>query len=96
MASATYVSVLVRSHLRAITPLPREELAALKLAISELGAVGRNLNQIARAANQGVPISSVGREEFRAILNVCEALRDHTKGLLKSNAASWVSGYVQD
>src|SRR5579883_381944 len=65
MASATYVSVLVRSHLRAITPLPREELAALKLAISELGAVGRNLNQIARAANQGVPISSVGREEFR-------------------------------
>jgi len=41
MASATYVSVLVRSHLRELTPLPREELAALKLAISELGAVGR-------------------------------------------------------
>src|SRR5690348_8579929 len=27
MASATYISVLVRSHLRALTPLPKDELA---------------------------------------------------------------------
>ena len=51
MASATYVSVLVRSHLRALAPLPKDELVALKRAVSELGAMGRNLNQIARAAN---------------------------------------------
>ena len=95
MASATYVSVLVRSHLRSLAPLPKEELAALKRAVSELSAVGRNLNQIARAANQGARVGGVGHDEFRAILKICEALRDHTKGLIKANAASWTSGHAE-
>lgn len=93
MASATYVSVLVRSHLRSLAPLPKDELVALKRAVSEMGVVGRNLNQIARAANQGARMGDVGHDEFRAILKICEALRDHTKNLIKANAASWVSGH---
>jgi hypothetical protein len=96
MASATYVSVLVRSHLRELTPLPKDELAALKRAVGELGAIGRNLNQMTRAVNQGGRIGGLGREEFRAILKVCEALRDHTKDLIKANGASWTSGYAED
>lgn len=95
MASATYVSVLVRSHLRALTPLPKDELVALKRAASELGAVGRNLNQIARAANQGARGGGIGHDEFRAILKLCEALRDHTKNMIKANAASWMSGHAE-
>ena len=95
MASATYVSVLVRSHLRSLAPLPKQELVALKRAVGELGAIGRNLNQIARAANQGARAGGVGHDEFRAILKVCEALRDHTKSLIKVNAASWVSGHAE-
>jgi hypothetical protein len=95
MASATYVSVLVRSHLRALTPLPKDELAALKHAVSELGAIGRNLNQITRAIHQGTHTASAERGEFEAILKICEALRDHTKSLIKANAASWASGYAE-
>jgi len=95
MASATYVSVLVRSHLRALAPLPKDELVALKRTVSELGAVGRNLNQIARAANQGSRAGSVGHDEFRVILKICEALRDHTKDLIKVNATSWISGHAE-
>lgn len=95
MASARYVSVLVRSHLHELAPLPRDELVALKRATSELGAVGRNLNQIARAANQGIRVGGIGHDEFRAILKICEALRDHTKNLIKANAASWVSGHAE-
>jgi hypothetical protein len=95
MAAATYVSVLVRVHLRAIIPLPKYELLALKHTVSELGAIGRNLNQIARAANVGSPIAGVGRDEFKAILKVCEALRDHTKGLIKVNTASWAAGHAE-
>lgn len=95
MAAATYVSVLVRSHLRDLAPLPKEELLALKRTVSELGAVGRNLNQIARAVNGGSRIAGVGREEFRAILKVCEALRDHTKNLIKANTASWARGHAE-
>jgi hypothetical protein len=96
MAAATYASVLLRSHLRALAPLPRDELAALKHAASELGSIGRNLNQITRAINQGARIAWPGRGEFEAILKICEALRDHTKDLIKSNAASWAtSGYAE-
>jgi hypothetical protein len=96
MASATYLSVLLRSHLRALTPIPKDELAALKCAIGELGAVGRNLNQLARAANQGARVVALGRDEFRAMLKICEPLRSHTKDLIKANTASWASGYAED
>ena len=68
MPSATYVSVLVRSHLRNLAPLPKEELLALKRSVAELGAIGRNLNQIARAANQGGKPAGPGREDLKAML----------------------------
>jgi hypothetical protein len=95
MASATYASVLVRAHLRSLAPLPKDELVTLKQAVSELSAIGRNLNHIARAASSGARVAGVGNEEFRAILKICEGLRDHTKSLIKSNAASWASGYAE-
>ena len=92
--AATYLSILARAHLRGLTPLPKAELLALERSVSELGRLGRNINQIARAANQGAPVSAPGRDDFRAILRVCEALRDHVKGLLQANLKSWRQGYA--
>ena len=89
MASATYAAVLLRSHLRNAVPLPKEELLALKRSIAELGAIGRNLNQIARAVNSGERVSLPGRQELLAMLKIGDALRDHVKALLKANTASW-------
>ena len=94
MAPATYVSVLVRSHLRSLAPLPKEELLAVKKAIAELGGIGRNLNQIARAANQGERVSGPGREQVSAMIRVCEGLRDHVKELLSANLRSWEQGHA--
>jgi predicted DNA-binding protein len=85
MPSATYVSVLVRSHLRNLTPLPKEELLALKRSVAELGTIGRNLNQIARAANHSGRPPGPGREDLRAMLGVAEGLRDYVKALLRAN-----------
>jgi hypothetical protein len=96
MKSATYVASLTRCHLRQVTPLPTAEFLALKRSIGELAAIGRNLNQIARAANSGNQGSPSGKDEFRAMLKVCEALRDNTKALLKANVTSWEIGYGQD
>jgi hypothetical protein len=53
LPSATYVSLLVRAHLRGVAPLPKTEYLALKQSVVELTGIGRNLNQIARVANQG-------------------------------------------
>ena len=95
MAAATYVSVLVRAHLRGLQPLPKQELLALKRLVAELGTIGRNLNQIARAANQGGRVAGPQREDLRAFLNVCEALRDNVKGVIKANLSSWEAGYAK-
>lgn len=93
--AATYVSVLVRAHLRSLAPLPKEELLALRRTVSELSAIGRNLNQIARIANQAPKVSAPHQEELRTMLRLCEGLRDHVKGLLKANLRSWEVGYAE-
>jgi hypothetical protein len=95
MRPATYVSVLIRSHLRQLAPLPKDELLALKRCIGELASIGRNINQIAKAVNEGGRAPGSVREEFRAMLKICEALRDNTKELLKVNVISWETGHAQ-
>jgi len=93
--ASTYVSMLVRAHLRALTPLPKLELLALKRAAAELASVGRNLNQIARAANEGGRVTGPGREDLRAILKVCAGLRDHVRALMHANVKSWENGHAE-
>lgn len=94
MRPATYASVLLRSHMRQLTPLPKEELLALKRSIALLASIGRNINQIAKAANQGGRIADSAGAEFRAMLKICVALRDNTKTLLKANETSWGRAHV--
>jgi hypothetical protein len=95
MPAATYVAVLVRSHLRHLVPLPKQELLALNNAVAELSSIGRNLNQIARSMNRGERATGPGRDELRAMLQVGAALRDHVKSLLAGNAKSWDQGYAE-
>lgn len=92
MRRATYASVLIRSHLHGLAPLPKDELLALKRSIGELAAIGRNINQLARVANDTGRLPGSLSNEFRALLKICEALRDNTKAMLKANVTSWSTG----
>lgn len=94
MASATYVSVLVRAHLRDLALLPADELRALNRVVAELGAIGRNLNQIARATHQAGSAADLRDVHVMAMIRVCGALRDHVKALLKANSLSWKVGHA--
>lgn len=93
MPMATYASVVIRSHLRGVAPLPTEERALLNQAIGQLGAIGRNLNQIARLANQGGRGIGPSREDLRVLLRACEALRNHVRQLVDVNLRSWEAGH---
>jgi hypothetical protein len=93
--TATYVSLLIRGHLRNLAPLPDAELAALRQSVNEIGAIGRNLNQVARALNQGHFSTGVTRADLQAILRALGALRDHVKGLISANLSSWEVGYAE-
>jgi hypothetical protein len=95
MRPATYASVLLRSHLRKLTPLPKDEYLALKHSIAMLASIGRNINQIAKIANGGGRVPESAGAEFRAMLKICVALRDNTKALLKANEASWEAGHAE-
>lgn len=92
MRAATYVAVLVHAHLLDAEPLPTAELAALKRAIAELSAIGRNLNQFVRAVQSGARSPGFTTKEGIALIRVCEHLRDRTKELVDANAASWRGG----
>jgi hypothetical protein len=93
MPAATYVSTLIRSHLRSLAPLPVAELAALRRSVTEIAAIGRNLNQIARVANSGGVPTGPNRADLQAMLRALAALRDHIKALIASNLASWSAGH---
>jgi hypothetical protein len=95
MAAATYVSVLVRAHLHALAPLPETELTELKHTVTQLGALGRLLNQIARAVNTG-QLAATTPGHVQAMLRLCTAMRDHVKALIKANARSWDQGYSDE
>ncbi len=94
MPAATYVSVLVRSHLRQLAPLPERELSSLQSAVRELAAVGRNLNAMARLLHLDALQAAPGRQEVLAMLRVCEALRDHIRALISANLTSWDLGHA--
>ena len=93
MAAATYSSYVLRAHMRGAAPLPKAEYTLLKQSIEQLATVGRNLNQIARAMNQGDRPAVPGRAEVAAMLKVSEGLREHFKGLLDANDRSWGTGH---
>ena len=93
MAAATYVSFLVRSHLRQLAPLPEQELSAFRAAVNELGALGRNLNSMLRLLYQDPRQGTPGRVEVGAMLKVCEGLRNHFKAVIRENVVSWEVGH---
>jgi Bacterial mobilisation protein (MobC) len=92
MPTSTYVSLLIRSHLRSVTPLPTAELDLLKRSVAEISAIGRNLNQIARAVNQGEGPNGASKADLQALLRALNGMRVHIKSLINSNIESWRSG----
>jgi hypothetical protein len=89
MAAATYASIVLRTHLRGVPRIPDREFAEFKRSVAELGAIGRNLNQIARVANAAGQVTGPNRQDLQAILRACTALRDHVKELVWVNGTSW-------
>lgn len=89
---ATYVGVLVRSHLRSLSPVPKDELLALRRAVSELGALTRELHRIAHALGQHGRAAAPEQPDLPAVLRLCQSLRSETKALIRANVNSWEIG----
>lgn len=93
MRAATYAAVVMRAHLRGLTPLPTTELRVFRTAVLELSAMGRNLNVLLENLGTG-PVSTIpGRQDVIQMLKICTVLRDHFHAILKSNLESWRVGH---
>lgn len=95
MPAASYVSTLVRSHLRSLAPLPDRELEALRSAVTQLAALGRNLNALARTGVAGGTPNGPTAEHFRLMLRICEGIRDHVREVIHANVVSWEVGHAK-
>ena len=95
MATATYASIVLRTHLRGVALIPDRELLELKRSVAVLGAIGRNLNQITRVANHSGRLAGPSSQDLLALLRACAGLRDYVKILIRANTASWETGHVE-
>jgi hypothetical protein len=86
---STYIAALVRSHLVVDPPLPAAELAMLERATAEVSAIGRNLNQIARAINAGAAVPPGTASIIGRSIEAVEAVREAAKDYVRKAVASW-------
>jgi hypothetical protein len=89
MKPATYIATLVRSHLVEDPPMPAAELAVLERAAAEVCAVGRNVNQIARAINSGATVPPGTASLIGRAIEAVEAVREAAKAYVRKAVASW-------
>lgn len=93
LPTSRYVTLLVRSHLRNVAPLPTAELDAQRRSIAEVGAIGRNLNQMSRALHQGQIPNGPTRADIQILLRGLRNLKDQIKAVVAANLTSWRDGH---
>jgi predicted DNA binding CopG/RHH family protein len=93
--AATYVSFLVRSHLRGVAPLPERELSALRAAITEMSALGRNLQVMAQLLQRGDHPNPPDQKNVLRMMQIGEVLMERFRALIKANLVSWTTGRAQ-
>lgn len=92
MKAASYAVMLLHAHLRSQAPMPMSELNQLKVTVGELSAIGRNLNQLAKAANSGhVPDAGVVKT-LEAVQRQVAEVREYVAAVVRVNLESWEAG----
>ncbi|MGZ9709374.1 plasmid mobilization relaxosome protein MobC [Glaciimonas sp. GNP009] len=86
----TYLAHLLRVHLTGQPRFSENEMLALREATTQLSAMGRNVNQIARALNTSLDEAhlalAVPFEEMKALI---DQERSSVKDLIRANLKSW-------
>lgn len=86
----TYLAHLLRVHLTGQPRFSEDEMLVLREATTQLSALGRNVNQIARALNTSLEEAhlalAVSFEEMKALI---DQERSSVKDLVRANLKSW-------
>jgi hypothetical protein len=85
MKSSAYLSALVRAHIARSSPLPANELAALKLSVVVLAGLGRLLAREAKAP------AGIARDDLQRTRDSIAELEQRTHAFAKAALISWES-----
>ncbi|MBU9443917.1 MobC family plasmid mobilization relaxosome protein [Burkholderia multivorans] len=86
----TYLAYLFDVHLSGQPRLTEEELQALREATAQLSAVGRNVNQIARALNTSLDEAHQAQAlNFEHLKRLIDLERARVKAVIRANLKSW-------
>lgn len=92
MAPSRWVAALVQSHLTRQPVMTDDELAGLLASNRELAAVGRNINQIARALNEAFhETERVKIERLAQLRDAIVKQRAAMRALVRASQNSWVA-----
>lgn len=92
MASSRYLGALAQAHLSLLPVLGDDEIGALREANRELAAIGRNLNQIAKAINGAHHETERLQYEFMTeLVETIDAERAAIRQVIRASLAQWGS-----
>ena len=90
MSSSRWVAALAQSHLTRVPVASEEEIKALRISNRELAAIGRNINQIARALNN--PLQDSEPFPVQRLIQLSEVIltnRVSIEALIRASQNAW-------
>ncbi|MDM0029550.1 hypothetical protein [Variovorax saccharolyticus] len=92
MRTASYLSMLVRSHVRAAPVMPPGELEELRCAAGLLAALLRQLRTIDTSGEPG--LTTIESDLLIDIGRAVESARDVVAAVVRANLQSWEAGHA--
>ncbi|WP_395009097.1 plasmid mobilization relaxosome protein MobC [Undibacterium sp.] len=90
MKISRWITSIVQSNLTNEPVMTHNEIIHLNASIRELAAIGRNLNQIAKALNENFHETDRFKlSELNALKNVIDHHKEKIRSLVKSSSQSW-------
>lgn len=84
-----WIVALVKARLDKTPQLGQRELEVLARSNLQMLAIGRNLNQLARAANSGIHIGTSGRDVIEALRAAVMRHACDVAGVMTANTSRW-------
>lgn len=84
-----WIVALINSRLDKTPQLGQRELEVLARSNLQMLAIGRNLNQLARAANSGIHVGTSGRDVIEALRAAVMRHASDVAGVMTANTSRW-------
>src|SRR5450830_1279644 len=88
-SASRWIVALIRARLNKAPQLGQRELELLAMSNLQLLAIGRKLNQLARAANGGVTIADGGRDIVGELRKAISQHTERVAAVITANVSRW-------